>query len=369
MSADLFAEYMQAKVYCDRLDPATLPPGTAVYIARLRAAAEGWIATIRSTHRKLPPIHFDFIASDDVNAYAFPHKGKRFIGITVGAALGMRMLFERMLSDRRILPEIGDPRNDAEHPALVQPLLPALWQDNLKNGPTPPRDPIRLDYCDFLSEMAFTALVFHELTHIRNGHVDYMNASGSPFLMELSKQPSDRDKAIMMQAMEYDADTGAAWFASDIVYLWAKNRPSQNPHLQSYATILFGLAFATFSYYRVFADVPIAGTDLCKETHPPDRFRIGCFMETMKYCVVTRDGIPIKDLLIELARAQALTERAFHFLTGEPIPDAAKRDQFRYTEWWFPAGREHRDRLKKCWEGGLRKQLEVHSYAPPMEFY
>jgi len=363
VSADLFHE--ATAFLGGRLDSAVLPAGTATYLARLRAGAEELIGAVRSNHPRLPPIYFDFIAANEVNACAFAHKGWHFIGVTAGAVLGMRLLFGRMLSDRRILPEIGDPRNDVEHPRLGQPVLPALLEASLKNGTTPPRDPVRLDYCEFLSVAAFAVLLFHELTHIRNGHVDY-RARRAPFLAELGNAPVGPDEAITLQAMENDADTGAAWFGTDLVYLWANRLRPRNPHLQTYEAILGGMLFAVFSFFRVFTDVPLAGTDLCGYTHPPFRFRIGTFLETMKYCVEVRHGISEDALPLEVARATAMTEKAFHFLTGEPVASPTRTDRWRYTEWWWPVGREHKARLRKRWEGGLRKELESHGYAPPM---
>src|SRR2546422_709311 len=61
-------------------------------------------ATVR-THglREMPPIHFDWIENDDVNACAFGHNGKYFIGVNAGTVVYLHSLFSRMLSHPRIL--------------------------------------------------------------------------------------------------------------------------------------------------------------------------------------------------------------------------------------------------------------------------
>jgi hypothetical protein len=103
-----------------RLNPAALIHGTtAASFADLRKTCEGWIAAVKSSCTRLPPIHFDFVNSESVNAWAFLHKKHHFIGVTVGAVIALDGMFDRMFADSRILTHIGNPSICVEHPPLV----------------------------------------------------------------------------------------------------------------------------------------------------------------------------------------------------------------------------------------------------------
>ena len=125
----------------------------------VRHLGDVFATVVRRICPKLPPVHVDFVANSIVGAWAFSYKGQYFIGITKGAVVGVYMLFERMLSDRRILRNVGDPNTGVDHPPLESDFMSALVQSVAKNGPPPLTDPIRREYCSWLIDAAFMFLV------------------------------------------------------------------------------------------------------------------------------------------------------------------------------------------------------------------
>src|SRR4051812_40373193 len=78
---------------------------------RLNASASHARSLIRNAATlapKMPPIHFDWIENDCINACAFTHRDKYFIGVNVGSVVYLHSLFSRMLSHPRVLPNVGD---------------------------------------------------------------------------------------------------------------------------------------------------------------------------------------------------------------------------------------------------------------------
>jgi hypothetical protein len=368
MSTELFDEAVRTYLGCSRIDPATCSGEAADCIGWLRKTGERLIADMRIGNPKLPSIHLDFANADEPNAFAFLHKGQRFIGVTAGAAIGMTMLFKRMLSDRRILTHVGNPQEEVEHPPLARPMLSSLLQDLHKNGALPVPKGDRQEFWEFLAQTAFMFLILHELTHIRNGHVDYLTAGGSPFLSELGGGSVNPDESIRRQALEVDADVGAAGFASSFMSQLRRDPPFRCPHLQNYDSRLCGLSIAVFSFFRVFTDEPLAGADLCKTKHPPHRFRFSAIMGAIPSGAKAAGGITTENAQRAFARGLRHTEQAFHILTGEPMPEATNPDQFLYTEAYGQVGMQHKERLKKCWNEGLRKELEPYAYGSPMTY-
>jgi hypothetical protein len=317
----------------------------------------------------LPPIHFDFIDSDNVNACAFVYKGQRFVGVTTGAAMAIGLLFERMLSDRRILPTVGNPQKGVEHPPLAQPLRQSLIQNNRTNGPNLIEDEGRHSVWWPLCQLAFTFLVFHEITHIRDGHVDYLDSRrGSPFLAELGWVPGTTDESIEMQAIEADADRQASAIAASLACQWAKNPPLDNPYLQDIEQHLFVWLFAIFSFFRLFDDEPIATTGLFNRSHPPLRLRLRLVCEVFMQMVEANGGIASSQILPVMSAAIAEAEEAFFLLTGERPDPGTTFETSRYTEAFQPEADEHNRRLNRCWQRSLRAALEPYAFSPLAAF-
>lgn len=320
----------------------------------------------RSMWPRLPAIHFDFANTGVVNAFACIYRDQYFIGVTKGAVASLALFFERMLSDRRILMQIGNSDGEMEHPPLTYPLAEALVQDNLANGPNHPTDSMRQDYCKWLTLSALDFLILHELGHIANGHVDRAVAKQlSPFIAEFGGEPLTPEEAIELHLMEIDADGFAASQGVCKTMNVVKNPPYAIPQLASYDGLLFSWLFAVFSFFRMFGDTPIASIDVYEKRHPPHRQRVAFFWNAVVAASENVAGIIAGQLAPVVWQAGSSTERAFHFLTGEPISPPE-----RYSEAFEPTNqnKDYAKHLAKRWNEGMRQELSLYAYGPLMDF-
>src|SRR5580692_800884 len=163
-------------------------------------------------------IQFGFV--DDVNLNAFATLPD-VIAVNSGALAILIAMYQCILASPKILPWIGDPEKE------VTP-SPISWAGFVAPAIIP-NDPIRRAYALFLVVMAFDFMVRHELAHLRNGHVDLLNAeAGLSMLLEISDDTSIIS-ALDFQTMEMDADCYAAregfkWFTSRQIELHASSK-------------------------------------------------------------------------------------------------------------------------------------------------
>lgn len=150
-----------------------------------------------------------FVDNPEINAYAFTRQGRYFIGFFVGTMYLLNTMFSRMLSDRRILPTVGNIQLEAENPQSLQG-LPLDAKEACASGfyPSEPQCPVRSWWKGRLTLIAFFFLVKHEITHIADGHVDYWSKRhGTPFLGELGRTGPSESDVLTRQSLEVMADT------------------------------------------------------------------------------------------------------------------------------------------------------------------
>jgi hypothetical protein len=371
VSADLFHEATQKK-YGGRLDTRTLPGQWPSAFEFIRKQAEEIIASAISSHSEsshskfppLPPIHFDFAASNAPQPFAALCRGQHIIGFTRGLVQGIFLLFERMLSDRRILPQIGNPAKEADHPQLIMPLgaldtpiLSALWQDYMASGERIPSDKTRNEYCSWLLKWAFCFVLFHELAHIINGHVGWIKKPKhkSGFVLEFGMLPKTKREAVERHTLEVDADGWATTYCIHQIGKESQNS-SETQRFNGYNTHLFTWFFATFSFMKLFRDFP--PSKLYKSTHPPFRLRVGYTWQCALTQAMAQHGKTFDEIQKPFTDAARATDLAFHFLTGSPMP----KSPAWYIDVFSPDGIDHWNRIANCWNKRLRQELLSHCY-------
>ena len=246
---------------------------------RLNAAASYARSLIRNAAAaapKMPPIHFYWIENDNINACAFLHQGKYFIGVNAGAVLYLHSLFSRMLSNPRVLPKVGDVSKEEE--ARVPPLAIQLGRGNLHASgfvPIIPKDPDRQFYYEFLYHLSMGFIVSHEITHLIHGHIAYMEVRcGHCGISERGWKKGEPEPALTSQTLEMDADMGAAVAQAGTVMRPVMD-PAQRPSgelgrfYQTPAEAMFHFAFGICPFFRMFGDSRIRGhyviLDICTE--------------------------------------------------------------------------------------------------------
>jgi hypothetical protein len=282
----------------------------------VRVLADNWIKSCRKFIPRLPEIYFGFINNSTPNAVAFTSDNRGFIGVFAGTAYIFQTIFSRMLSDRRILPQIGDiwQESDKEQSLIG---LTECANETFRTGikPTQPRCEIRSLYCERLFEDVFTFLIKHEITHIANGHAGYLNREQeNVHLFEIGDKDDSESDALMKQTFEMDADAQACInFINNARFQHILETP---PHTIEQS--LFRRAFALFSFFRMFGDSKFLNENLFDD-HPHDRMRE---MLCLVNILLVIDNWPIEERERSrraIGNARLEVESAFSFLNGEPF--------------------------------------------------
>jgi hypothetical protein len=219
----------------------------------IRAIANEVIKEAKKYFVRLPDIYFGFILNGTLNAVAFPYNKRYFIGVNFGTIYLFNTVFCRMLSDRRVLTSIGDISKESEqHQSLV-----GLINNSNKafsDGITPerPNCPIRDAYRSLLLEETIQFLVTHEVAHISNGHVDYVNIKhGLSFLFELgaAQDGTTVQDILTRQTLEMDAD---AQMCSNLIANATSYKTEKTP--TTIEQSVFRRVFSVCSFFRMFGD-------------------------------------------------------------------------------------------------------------------
>ncbi len=167
----------------------------------------------------LTNFHFDLINNKGLNAIASRCDGVYLIGFYHGAVRNLQAFFTMALSSPEILPQIGEPKRETR---WLRSLSECSWVDPLEQviahaqtfaAPPPdfPLDPARKVYAHRLAILALDFLFFHELGHLINGHLEYLDQAGvgcalAEVRMSRSAGVSDLD----YHALEINADSSSA---------------------------------------------------------------------------------------------------------------------------------------------------------------
>lgn len=250
---------------------------------RLNAAASYARPLIRGAAAaapKMPAIHFDWIENDDINACAFAHRGKYFIGVSAGSAVYLHSLFSRMLSSPRVLPKVGDISKEVD--TRVPPLAIQLGRGELRTSgfiPVIPKDPNRQFHYEYLNSLSMGFLASHEITHLIHGHIAYSEERlGHRHITERGWKKGEPEPALTSQTLEMDADMGAAVAQVGTVMSRVMD-PAQRPtgeltrFYQTPQEAMFHFAFGICPFFRMFGDDSVPAADADIEAYPPWRVR------------------------------------------------------------------------------------------------
>lgn len=129
-----------------------------------------------------------------------------FIGISAGKISRLFDIFSSILSSKFSFVGYGKFDGKAEEPPPIL-LFPSEKNTFEYNTPT---CEIRLEYSKLLTVFALQYVLFHEVTHLMNGHLEWIreNRSRKTLADGLNNQETV-DNAVEMQTLEIDADQGA----------------------------------------------------------------------------------------------------------------------------------------------------------------
>jgi hypothetical protein len=359
--AEIFQREMSG--YGGRLAWEQLPfPDAVQFFGFMADRATRLIESARAFLPKLPPIHFDFVDSGAINAYAFKREGRYFIGVTSGALFMLQLVIGRILSDRQLLHHVGKPDEEDESQPILTTIIPdagRMWRAGWK--PITPKSLLRSSYLTHLLYQAELFLVGHEIAHIARGHVDYLASKrGAAFLVEMGQGPGSADDLIERQTLEGDADRRSALAGARSVQdtLAKPDRPAP-----PWATAPPGLgelaydwSFAMNTLFRLFGDVRLAGSGITTSNYPPLPVRRRIAMATVIRTLLSPGESDDDPVAAAVGRGAGDAEAAFAAITGTTPSFEGLRGALGEE------GRAHEQRLIDCWNGGLRDRLASYAY-------
>lgn len=134
--------------------------------------------------------------------------GLDLIGISVGVIPTLIHVFGRILSHPGSFPDVGDSSLEDSSAGL----LPRLTTDFVRSGQSlsSPKCPVRSAFAGELVQTALVYLFFHEMTHLRHGHIEYAREHlRATHWAEVGELDHGRTDALVRQTLEMDADSGA----------------------------------------------------------------------------------------------------------------------------------------------------------------
>lgn len=368
--ADLFDEYGRLSRMGRRFNGAGLRTEVTDvydrYIRRARAA----IASASQNLPKLPVVYADFVVNPAFNARAFKHKDRYFIAFSHGLPLILARVIYRMLADRRLFPQVGDPKAESGSLPLFAQLEPDATKLSASNaGAVIPKNAQRRQYAIRLCDIVFDFLAAHEITHIAHGHVDYREAEyGIPSVSETDWLANTRAGNLESQAMEFDADSAAARVLVNTVKAMVSNRDQMVPEVselyQDPARAMFNLAVAVCIMFRLFGDSRMSGVDLSAKRHPPVRWRQMMILNMMgNYVDQSWDSSLTGAVEAALTRAIADVEEAFELITGSAQQVHGLHDAWGADGWTYATT------VTDCWNNTLRPKVAKYAYIEPNTYH
>jgi hypothetical protein len=164
-------------------------------------------------------IDFGLIDDITINAVAYSDVRNEIIGMNLGVAISIPLIFNWLLSHPNLFTDIGDPAREITPSPFNIGLLTTSrrWDSIEKNGDIRlfnPRDPVRRAHALCMSIIAWDFLLYHELAHINRCHLAYLSrflgrARPMTSWHEFRKGKTEKE-CKLQRVLEIDADSVSA---------------------------------------------------------------------------------------------------------------------------------------------------------------
>ncbi len=338
-----------------------------------RQRADKYIESCRqhpSRFKDIPEIHFDFINNASLNAVAaLSNDGIYLIGIHSGTIFILYDLFLRMLSHSNILEKSGNPNEEkSKSPPITNyysdaGLLASRGKFGYDDYKLPrPKNVPRLDYANHLLDIAVDFIVAHELTHVVNGHLGFVNVnSGINFIEERTQNIHCDQDILNIQALEMDADCMAVSKGlANVVKRYQGQQNVSNSRKEFYTdfeSVVFNWALSVLTVIRLMNEVrEYKNVDSKSISHPHPRVRSAMILTTVdtylreyypgEYSFIDEKKL-ISDVVIEV-------ETTYKYITGNHTDKKEYSDQVE-------SGSDYIRQVNNTWRT-IRNELTQHSF-------
>jgi len=326
--------------------------------------SESHLYTDRTRH-----ICYGMLCASELNAFAYASRPGEvpafdFIGINIGVVFTLLDAFGRILAHPDCFPEVGN--RSLEDPALA--LSPELSTDLFGSGrpPCSPKCQVRKYFAGELAQVALDFLFFHEVTHLRNGHLEYLRELHPvPTLIEIVAI-DDTDVAVLRQTLEFDADSGGsvqtlneAFRMKDRLRTTGSDtsREAREALLSAYSDPVAAthtVLYAVYLLFRLFDDHTLNIES--PRSHPQPLVRMGWIAPTI-YEGFRRHpnyGYSANDFALVTPQVLIQAETDYGRVRGQPVDVRGL-----YAVYSDPSAAENVRRMTSTWSA-IRPRLEPH---------
>jgi len=219
--------------------------------------------------------------------------GLDFVGVHAGSIPAIYNLYLRLLCRPDVFPDVGNSRLELAERAYTPHLATSVEIDG-EFGFVRPNCPVRFSFALCLADLAFGCLLFHEIAHLKNGHVDWMESlSPEDKYVPGTKPPMlTNDMKLKLQACEMDADSEAIRLTINMAFESAGNfhkiveeidisqRTAMNVAMlqlmQSQKHLIRYIVYSVYLLFRLFDSKLWTLSDQLLQNHPtwPARQRL-----------------------------------------------------------------------------------------------
>jgi hypothetical protein len=264
-----------------------------------------------------------------------------FIGIHHGTIGDSVDLFNRMLAHPENFSQIGDAAMEVAPPAIKRDQSALMDRWFIKS--VTPLCPIRRAFARSLTYISLETVIFHELAHHANGHVDFLNATHNPSITNQPYRWNEGDY-ILRQTLEMDADATAAFWTLG----WNENKRLSMPFVrsqddsvnqarrwaygsrQNYATSILLAGYATLRNYSE----PWNASLQANEYHPTPAMRQKFLVDAMRAIIrqTAVSGYSEDQFVADAGAVFRAVEQAYARIKGEPVNLDAYKSVFETPE-------------------------------------
>lgn len=270
---------------------------------RLKAIIGGY-KFLNFDYKPCPKIIIDIVNNMDKNAFAGRVDKTYIIGIHIGLIKELESIFATIYSDERLFSKITGKEK-------------------------------RHNYCLHLLFLVIDFIAEHELSHILNGHVDWIaDKLGLNKITEVNLPPETNQINLDFQTLEMDADCTALTRLCG----WSKNMVDRSVPLPiveefyvDYFSILTDIFLSTSALIKIFGDGDYQETKIGKSTHPNPRLR----QLYIRYTLISINSflnmeLDSKTLNKKLFNAFKEMENIFNFVRSEATnPEVFRPDYYQ----------------------------------------
>ena len=292
-----------------------------------------WITADWPRRDRVRPVHWAFVDYRKSSAFATVMRASEpsyeIVVVSHGMLAAAEEMFHHMFAHPESMASIGDVSREVAPPPIDLSVNRLMAPERL----VVPRCPIRATVARHLTLLCLEMVLFHELSHLANGHLDYLDETDDP------------NDALVRQTLEMDADTHCVncalnwgdWMLGSTVL---REHEYPGPNLVgtreiygSSKNFTLAILLAGYFFFRHLA-TPWSLKGQQERSHPLPAIRMRFLADALKTYVERNRvvGYSVDQFMTDIGAIFGEADRAFARLVGKPLDIHVWRSAFQGHE-------------------------------------